>query len=159
MKKYKRPKPPKTSGRVEIKGDRDNIVISMSSTLLPSGRVNLFLDEKSFNIHILPSLEGALKINKAYRRIDRRTVNIDGFMTVNKLVPEDLLGSYFTRRTERSIIILYHSRDRGEYKEPMTKITIALPRDMKRKWEELSSIGVSNFVRNAVNRYIEDSYL
>lgn len=132
----------------------------MSYTLLPPGRVNLFLDEESFNIHIIPDEKGALKITTSKDIHYRRIIYLDGFMRMNKLDAEDLLGTYYVKRTKKSVIILYNSRDRGEYKEPKTKITVVLPRDMKREWEKHSDgIGISNFIRNAVNSYIKDNRL
>ena len=160
MKKYKKQKSPSPAGRVHIRGDIDNMIISMSYSLLPAGRVNLFLDEVSFNIHIIPDEKGALRICKSKDIPYRRILYIDGFMRMNKLESEDILGDYYVKRTPQSVVILYNSRDRGEYIEPKTKITIVLPRDMKREWKKHSNgIGISNFVRNAVNRYIEDNRL
>ena len=129
------------------------------------GKLDLYFDEETFNIHVNIRKKGVLK---SYSRPHmgngvRHLVCLQGFLKSNNLDYEDVKGVYSVQwvKQPKSFVVLYSTRRKELIisKDDKRKVTVCLSAKEKESWDHSrGQLSMSAFVRSAVNRYLEDQH-
>ena len=134
-------------------------------SICSEGRISLYFDEETFDIHAKIHSKGALKIfsRPHMRNGVRHLVCLQGFLVLNALDYEDVKGVYSVQwvKQPKSFVVLYKTRRKELIvsKHDKRKVTICLSAKEKESWDHRrGQLSMSAFVRSAVNRYLEDQH-